>query len=238
VKRVSKVLAAVSIALLSAGAHAGIVKYRFDATVTSVTEYDPVADLYTDVGGSAFAGTGVAVGDAISGFVQYDTAVALSGEQPAQPPGASYRAYQSGAVDAIGYLDRNTSLAFASMPELNWLGMSFVQDSAPAPGTSTPDNFSMTRAATDGVFFNGATLWLNDLSGKAFGTADLPASLDLSAFQFASLNAGFLRVSDKAFMGFSADITALERADVPEPGSMGLFAIAGAALLRVRRKRG
>jgi len=131
-------------------------------------------------------------------------------------------------------MEVDRSLAFSSMPELNWLGMTFVQDSAPVSGELTSDNFFMTRAATGGVFFNGATLWLDDLTG----TADMPATLDLSVFQFASLNAGFLRVSDKAFMGFSADLSSLERADVPEPGSLGLLAIAGVGLLRVRRRRG
>jgi hypothetical protein len=238
VKRVSKVLAAATIALLSAGAHAEIVKYRFDAKVTSVTEYDPATGIYTDVGSSAFAGADVTIGDTISGLFQYDTSVGPSDYQPTQAPGSLYRSFNSGAADAVSYLDWNTSLAFSSTPELNWLGKTFVQDSAPVPGSSTSDSLLLSRAATDGVFFNGATIWLNDLSGTAFGTADMPATLDLNAFQFASLNAGFLRVSDKAFMGFSAELSSLERADVPEPGSMALFAIAGAGLLRVRRRRG
>jgi hypothetical protein len=236
-KHVSKVLAAASIAILSSGAHAAIVTYRYDAKVTTVTEYDPATDIYTDVAGSAFAGASVAVGDRISGFFQFDSSAGLSSSQPTQAPGALIRSYDSAATDFISYVDQDTALAFSSMPSLNGLGMTFVQDSTPVPGGVASDYFLMSLPATDGAFFNGASMWLNDPSGNVFGSAGMPSTLDLSAFQDASVEAGFLRVSDKAFMGFSADLTALERADVPEPGSLCLFVIAGTALLRTRRRR-
>lgn len=236
-KHVSKILAAASIAILSTGAHAAIVKYRYDAQVTAVTEYDPATDIYTDVGSSAFAGTAVAVGDRISGVFQFDSFAGLSSYQPAQTPGAIVRSYDAGATDFISYVDQDSALAFTSMPSLNWLGMSFVQDSAPVPGAFATDSFLMTLPATDGAFFNGATMWLADAYGNAFGSAGMPSTLDLAAFQSAGMEAGFLRISDKAYMGFSADLTSLERVDVPEPGSLCLFAIAGSALLRTRRKR-
>lgn len=236
-KRVSKVLAAVSVALLSVGAHAEVVKYRYTAKVSTVSEYDPATGTITQLSGSDFAGTPVAIGDTISGLFQYDTAVGLSDYQPTQQPGSVDRSYNAGATDFISYLDHDTSLAFASMPTMNWLGSTFVQDSVPVPGAFASDNFFMERYEQDDVFFKGAIIFLDDLYGNAFDTADMPAALDPSAFQYGSVDGSFMRTSDFNFMSFSADMTALERVAVPEPGSALLFAVAGAMLLGVRRRR-
>jgi hypothetical protein len=222
---------------LSTGAHAAIVTYTYQAKVASISLLENPDGNFIRVTQSGFAGTSVALGDFITGSFQYDTTAGLSSYQPAAEPGAVSQMYASGATDYIRYADQNTGLAFESMQSMNWLGLTQVRDSIPVPGAYASDYFSMTRQTSDDVIFRAASISLYDLYGNVFQSAALPTELSLSSFQYATLQAGFLRISDSGYMSFSADITSLERAEVPEPSTAFLFAIAAGGLFGLRRLR-
>jgi hypothetical protein len=81
---------------------------------------------------------------------------------------------------------------------------------------------------------------MSDSSGKAFPSSAIPTQLSLAAFDQASVSGFFIeRRVNPRFMNFSADITSLERvdADVPEPSSALLFAIAAGGLFGLRKRR-
>jgi hypothetical protein len=225
--------------IFSAGsaAQAMVLTYTYQAKVSSVVENAGPGAAFVDVTQSDFAGTPVAIGDIVTGSFQYDTSVALGSYQPAQEAGVDYRVYASGANDYITYVDKRSGLAFTSMPTLNWLGLNQIHDSVPTSGNFAPDFFSMSRSAINDTMYAGAQMWFNDLYGNAFQSGAMPTQLDLAAFQFASVDATFLRVSDKAYMRFSADISSLQRVDLPEPSSAFLFAIAAGGLFGLRRMR-
>jgi hypothetical protein len=222
---------------LSTGAHAAIVTYTYQAKVASITVQENPAGDFMNVAQSGFAGKSVALGDFITGSFQYDTTAGLSSYQPPAQAGVTYQMYDSGVTDYISYVDQTTGLTFESMQSMNWLGNTLVRDSSPVPGAFAADYFGMTRQTSDGVIFQGATIFLDDLYGNAFQSTALPTELSLSSFQYPSLASSFLRISDSGFMMFSADITSLERVEVPEPSSAFLFAIAASGLFGLRRLR-
>ncbi|QJE00827.1 PEP-CTERM sorting domain-containing protein [Massilia forsythiae] len=239
-KAVVSILATGLALSLSAGANASVVKYAYKAKVSSIREKDIVTGNFYNVDRSDFAEKPVAIGDIITGFFQYDTDVPLSRFQPQQTAGSEDLSYDSGATDFISYYDTMTGLAFESMLSLNWLGATFVTNSAPAVGTYAyaPDTFDMKRSAYGDVFYKSAYISLYNFRGNVFDNASIPASLSLASFSYAHINSSFLRTNDDGFMMFSSDLTALEQVDVPEPSSTMLFAAAGLALFGLRRKRG
>jgi hypothetical protein len=232
-----RAVAAAFVFFLGTAANAGIVKYTFQAKVISIAEAENPTAAFVNVMQSDFAGTSVAFGDIFSGSFQYDTSVGLGSYQPVQQPGVVSRMYDSGPADVITYVDKATGLTFSSLPSLNWLGSSQVQDSLPVPGAFATDYFGMTHGAMDSSFFASATIFMSDISGNAFQSAVMPAELSLAAFQSARLTGSFLRLSDNGFMMFSAGLTSLERAEVPEPASAFLFALAASGLVGARRMR-
>lgn len=237
-KAAVSILAAGLALSLSAGANAAVVKYAYKAKVSSVTEKDIATGNFHNVDRSDFAEKPVAIGDIITGFFQYDTEVPLSRFQPQQTAGSQDLSYASGATDFISYYDTMTGLAFESMLSLNWLGATFITDSAPAVNAYAPDIFYMSRSASGDVFYKFANISLYNFTGNVFDDASIPASLSLASFSYAGITGSFLRTSDNDYMAFSADLTALEQIDVPEPNSTMLFAAAGLALFGLKRKRG
>jgi hypothetical protein len=239
VKPLIRVLAAGLICCSGSAAHATIVTYTYQAKVSSIVEMTSADGSSIDVTQSNIAGTPVAIGDIVTGSFRYDTSVGLSSYQPPQEPGMDWRMYVSAPDDYISYVDKTTGLAFMSQPSLNWLATYQVRDSVPVPGTFASDFFYMSRSARNDFTYSDATIWLHDLYGNAFQSAAMPVQFDLSAFQFASVEGSFWRNSDSAYMRFAADFTSLERvdADVPEPGSAALFAIAAAGLFGLRKTR-
>lgn len=223
--------------LTGAGAQAAIVKYAYTAKVGTILERDGAADTYTYVNQSGFGGASVAVGDVLSGFIQYDTSAKLSSYQPASEPGKDYRIYAAGSSDYITYVDQNTSMAFESMLSWNMIGTTSILDSAPVANGYASDYFSMTRAAVDDTMIRDADLWLHDLYGNAFRDTAIPAQLNLASFQFASISGSFIERNSSNWMQFSANLTALEQVEVPEPNGASLFAVAGLALFGLIRKR-
>lgn len=236
-KRFTRVLAAGLICLVGNAAQALVLTYKYQARVSSIVENAGPGAAYVDVTQSDFSGTSVAIGDIVTGSFQYDTSVALGSYQPAQEAGVDYRVYASGANDFVTYVDKRSGLAFTSMPSLNWLGLNQVHDSVPIPGNFASDFFSMSRSADNDTMYASALMWFDDLYGNAFQSGAMPTQLDLAAFQVASVDGSFMRLSDRAHMSFSADISSLDRVDLPEPSSAFLFAIAAGGLLGLRRMR-
>jgi hypothetical protein len=237
VKLFVRVLVAGVAFFVGSAAQAMVVTYTYQARVSSIVENAGPNAGFVGVKQSDFAGTPVMIGDLITGSFQYDTSVALGSYQPAQEAGVDYRMYVSGANDYITYVDKRTGLAFASMPSLNWLNSTQVHDSVPVPGDFAADYFSMDRSASDDVMYASAHIWLDDVYGNAFQSAAMPTQLELAAFQYGSVDGSFLRISDRAYMSFSADISSLNRVDLPEPSSAFLFAIAAGGLFGLRRMR-
>lgn len=220
-------------------AHATIVTYTYQAKVASIKErINPSAD-FVQVTQSGVAGTSVALGDIVTGSFRYDTSVGLSSYQPEQQAGSNSIMYDSGPNDYINFVDRNTGLAFSSQPSMNSSGLTEIVDGVPVPGAFASDMFAMLLGSMNDTMFASANIWLHDLHGNAFQGTAIPTELKLSAFQFASVEGSFLRSSDDAFMYFTADFSSLERvgADVPEPGSAFLFAIAAGGMFGLRRIR-
>lgn len=236
-KNIVRVLILGTVALMASAANAAVIKYAYEARVSTVWEYDSQTSSITYLDSSDFAGTPVANGDLVQGFFQYDTSAGLSSYQPDQQPGSVFRSYNLGATNFISYLDGNTSLGFGSMPAMNWFGGIMVQDSVPVPGSYANDFLSYDAYADNEAMFSSAGMWFDDVFGNAFSDAGMPPELDLGAFQYASVDGSFVRHSDGDQMHFSADLTSLKRADVPEPSSGLLFLIAGASLFAASRKR-
>jgi hypothetical protein len=236
-KRFMRVLAAGLICFVGNAAQAMVLTYTYQARVSSIVENAGPGMAFIDVTQSDFAGTPVAIGDIVTGSFRYDTSVALVSYQPPQDAGVDYRVYASGANDYITYVDKRSGLAFTSMPSLNWLGLNQVHDSVPIPGNYAADFFSMGRSADNDIMYASALMWFDDLYGNAFQSGAMPTQLDLAAFQFASVDGSFMRLSDRAYMSFSADISSLERVDLPEPSSALLFVIAAGGLFGLRRVR-
>jgi hypothetical protein len=232
-----RILAAGLICFVANAAQAMVVTYTYQARVNSIVENAGPGEAFVDVMQSNFAGTPVSIGDIVTGSFQYDTSVALGSYQPDPEAGVDYRLYRSGSNDYITYVDKRSGLAFTSMPTLSWLGLNQIHDSVPIPGNFAADFFSMERSAITDTMYAGAQMWFNDLYGNAFQSGAMPTQLDLAAFQFASVDGSFMRLSDSAYMRFSADISSLERVDLPEPSSAFLFAIAAGGLFGLRRMR-
>jgi hypothetical protein len=237
VKPVIQVLAVGLACCLGSAAQAAVVSYTYQAKVSSIVENAGPDLPFINVKQSNLGGTPVLLGDIVTGSFQYDTSVGLGSYQPDQQPGRDYRAYRSGEKDYINYVDKKTGLAFASDPSLNWLGLDQVMDSLPIPGGYAADFYSMVRYTSNDTLFASASLFLDDVFGNAFQSAAMPGQLSLGAFQFATLEGSFLRLSDSAYMSFTADITSLERVELPEPDSAALFAIAAGGLFGLRRMR-
>lgn len=236
-KNIAKALVCLSAALVAAGANAAVIKYAYQARVSTLWEYDSQTDAITYVDRSDFAGTPIAKGDLIQGFFQYDTSAGLSSYQPDQQPGSVYRCYDSGATNSISYRDPATSLQFGSMPAMNSPCGVQIQDSVPVPGGYASDFLYLSGIADSPAMFSSAGMWFDDVYGHAFSDAGLPLQIDLSAFQYASVNSAFVRRSDGDQMQFSADLTSVDRVDVPEPSSIFLFFAAGACVFAARRAR-
>lgn len=222
---------------LGSAAQAAIVTYTYQAKVGSISEKANPNAGFVDVTRSTIAGTPVAIGDILTGSFQYDTSVGLYRFQPSQQPGAEDRMYNSGASDYISYVDKNTGLAFSSLTSQNWLGSNQVRNGVPGSGASAYDVFSMMRNAVNGVTSATVDLRLYNFNGDALQSAAMPTELSLAAFQYASIESSFLRLSDNASLYLSASITSLEHVDIPEPGTALLFAIAGSGLFGLRRMR-
>lgn len=236
-KPVIRILAAGLACYLGSAAQAAVVSYTYQARVNSIVENAGPDAPFINVKQSNLGGTLVLLGDLVTGSFQYDTSVGLGSYQPDQKPGVDYRAYKSGEKDYINYVDEKTGLTFASDLSLNWLGLNQVMDSQPIPGGYASDFYSMVRYTSGDTLFASADIFLDDVYGNAFQSAAMPAQLSLGAFQFATLEGSFLRLSDSAYMQFTANITSLERVEVPEPGSAALFAIAASGLFGLRKKR-
>ena len=236
-KPVIQVLAVGLACCLGSAVQAAVLTYSYQARVSSIVENAGPDAPFVYVSQSGFAGTPVALGDTVTGSFQYDTSVRLGNYQPPQQAGVDNRMYDSGENDYISYVDNQTGLAFTSSLALNWLGLNQVRDSVPVPGGYAADYFGMTRGAMTDTMFSSATIFMDDIFGNAFQSAAMPTQLSLAAFQGTTLSGSFLRLSDKAYMSFSAEMTSLERVEVPEPDSAALFAIAAGGLFGLRRMR-
>lgn len=240
-KQIVQALTAGFALMLGAGAHAAVVKYAYEAKVTSVNEFDSATQTYIYPQQSTFAGKPVAIGDVIKGFFEYDTSAKLGSYQPPQEPGSTYRAYDLEA-GRISYVDQATGLAFDSSSittpgSIFSFGSILMQDSLPIAEGYASDFFSMAQHVWHSDASVDSLIWLDDVYGNAFSESTLPVQLDLSAFQFAHIESTYKVSMYGNRSSFFADMTSLQRVDVPEPTSALLFAIAGAALIGVKRRR-
>lgn len=234
-KYFTRTLAAGFALFISTGVNAAVVKYAYQAKVTSIVEHNHENDEFSRVTYSEFAGASMAVGDTLNGFFQYDTSVGLSKYQPTQQPGVVNVSYNSGATDFISFTDQASSLAFESMTSTNWLETTFITNSEPVANGLAFDSFFMHRSAMDDQRYDTIRLSLYDSSGNAFSDATIPAKLHLSSFQYAQLGGVFSRIGDSKYISFLADLTSLEQVEVPEPSSVLLFVAAGLAYSGVKR---
>lgn len=240
-KQILQTLTAGFAMMLGAGAHATVVKYAYEAKVTSVSEFDSATQTYIYPQQSAFADKSVAIGNVIKGFFEYDTSAKLSTYQPPQEPGSKYMAYDLEA-GRINYVDQATGLAFDSSAIISpgsifSIGSIFVQDSLPIVEGYASDFFSMFQHVWYGDAKVESNIWLDDVYGHAFSESTLPVKLDLAAFQFAHIESTYASSMSGNRISFFADLTSLQRTEVPEPASAFLFAIAGAALIGAKRRR-
>lgn len=216
---------------LAAGtAQAGMVTYRFTASIAWMNEADLGSGGFPDVDHSTLPGTLIKVGDTITGTISYDTGAALSAFQPTPFPDLRSAIYDPGAHEFITYTIDRTGYTFCSDPALRQFAYYQVSDAVANPAGVIGDSFSASMINADDSFERDVRLIVKDADGAALQDTAMPPQLDPTRFREGQLTGGFTRRRDNAWMGFDADITSL--AEVPEPAVPGLL-LAGAAGMAV-----
>lgn len=220
--------------LVTAGAQAAVVSYRYTATIDTLVEKNLATGGYDILTESAFPGFPLKRGDVVKGTFSYDTVAKLSTYQPRQQAGSQWFMYDTSSGDYMNYLHAPTGHTVRSDPALAWLGTIQVHDG----GESRPDFFSMTMRGWNTDFFYSSRLFLWNPDGAAFPDASVPARLDSSLFSYMTMGGSFMHMNDDGWMEFSATLTSLEQvgAEIPEPGA-GFLLVAGAAGLVAARRR-
>ncbi|WP_338762648.1 PEP-CTERM sorting domain-containing protein [Massilia sp. METH4] len=212
-----RVFAALVLAAVAAvPAHAAIVQYQFTATVTRMHEVRG-AVTYEDVDSSSLAGPTISLGDTWTGAFFYDTD-------------------QSFGYVASFIQDTSTGLLFDSKL-VEPLPQVFVLDSQPGAGS---DSVQLVTYDADADLETGS-FYFSDFDGTALSGTALPASLDLNAFEYASVSYNFLRGADFDSVNAEATITSLTLSDlpppVPEPSTYAMLGLGLAALAMTKRWR-
>lgn len=227
-KSLIQVLAAGLICCVGSVAQATIITYNYQAKVIS-SNYASQRDGI---------GTPVAIDDILTGVIQYDTAAALDTYQPYPASYEETHIYDAGLNDYISYFDKATGSTFASIPA-SWAGNAYVTDGKKFATISGSDTFEISHITSVVGGTVQMKFYLYNSSGTAFQSAALPTHLDLAAFQSAYLQGIFRNSGETESMGFLARLTSLERegADVPEPSTAFLFAIAAGGLFGLHKLR-
>ena len=237
-------LAAAALLIFCGQSHSAIVRYDFTGEITSAIDNDPPTTP------AIIFGTEIAIGDAVTGFFEFDTAAAETASQP----GAS--AYNQSPplmfqIQVEGSVFRNDGVFATSVGnDLDFGGGTIADAFAISDGveTNVPD-LTGTMIVVDDILRDGRiSLQFNDFDATAFISTALPSSLNLADFELSPLSLGVPGATGRIFgtepsgqvnpFVYSAEfsIDSLTLTAVPEPTAMAFCGLAGICGLSRRRR--
>ena len=206
-------------------------------TVDSMFEHDGRSGANTTVQSSTLPGQIFAIGDHVFGTLSLNTNVSLSGYQPPIPSSGTYQLYSGGVMAGLQFFENNWQFNSGSDESSSLIQI--------ANNASTFDGWDVFYAGAyapySPVTFESMTFNFFDSSGTVFNSSELSALpadfLSLSAFNYANLDYGWLRVADGSQMHASGHLTSLELVNaVPAPATSALL-VAGFFAFVFSRKR-
>lgn len=218
-------------------AYSGVVSRLMYANCVSFNAGSCSAWDFTSPLSSDFAdGRNVEVGNTFAGGFAYESAAPLTAMSS-----DGFQAVHLNSVHDAHFQSNELALPTAALPSAG-LGSFSVVNNRPI-ASSVFDSFYVNSVFSGGGWFASVEFHLQDSTGAAWSSFDVPLSLDFSSFNGNVFYVAFLRRSDGDQLHVHGDLTSVAFSSpvgVPEPASITLLLIgllAAASMVPLFRRR-